>query len=344
MGDTTTAAATTTTATASALAESAPATTDAASTQGSAPTEEASTQAADATAGTAEGTPETQQAPRRMRLRIDGQDEEHDEEEVIKLAQKYRAADRRFDEAHKLREEVRQRESELAQIERRLSADPLIRAYLERGEDGVMEALVQRLEYESLPLEERRRHDEETALRTKAQRYDEIERRQREAAAEREREQKTAAMQRAFEEEARASLAAAGLDPADPETMERWIVTRMVAMRRGEQMTAEQAAQRVAALLGRTRESLIGKLTSLEGDALLRELPEALLTRIRAADAARLTAAQRARNPANGQFVATKPAPQATAKPKRQISTERWLSTMRTQGVDAANRLLEEGE
>lgn len=337
------AAATTST---SAAPESAPQT----SAETSAPSEASTPPEASAAP---EGGAETQEAsaepaappPRKLRLKIDGQDEEHDEEQVIKLAQKGRAADRRFEEAHKLAQKAQQAMDRLAQIERKLTSDPMMRAYLAGDEEAVMQAMIARLEYESLPPEERRRRDEEQALRSKAQRYDEIERQQREAQQRQQREEQIAALTKRHEEEAKASLSRVGLDAADPEVMERWIVTRSSALSRGEQMTADEAAARVAERMGSARKSYFERLATLEGDALLAEVPEAVLTRMRAADAARLTARQLARNPVTGQFQRAKDAPPPPSRTqKRSVSPDKWLRVMRSQGVDAANRLLEGDE
>lgn len=304
---------------------------------------------------------EEERQARKWALKYDGKDHEvTSEEELVKLAQKGLGADRRFEEAATLRKQIEA-------AARRMADDPLEIMTAIHGDEGkaaqiaarrmlahpkgreIIEAmLLEQYQYESLPEAERKRLDEDRALRARAARADELEQRERERA---EAEQRTAAetkrtaeverLQRTFADEARASLTAAGLDPNDPDIAERWIMQRMAAMDQGVELTAEEAAKRVSERVGGSRKGYLESLGKLDGDALLESIPAAVLAKIRAADAARLVGKQRAaaRQTQTGGKPTPKPAPKRV-----EVSSDQWLKAVRTIGVAEANRRLEAGE
>lgn len=313
---------------------------------------------------------------RKWALKYDGKDHEIDsEEELVKLAQKGLGADRRFEEAATTRKQVEaaarkmaddplgvlsalygdegkaaqiaatkmmERPGVRAEVQRLLLEHPEARAELEA-------AMYERLRYEGLPEDERKRIDEDRTLREKAskvERYEAEERKRAEAAERQRREQAHAVeverLQRTYAEEARTSLAAVGLDPNDPDVSERWILQRSAALDQGVELTAAEAAQRVADRIGGSRKGYLESLAKLEGDALLAALPPAVLAKINAANAARVTGAVRAKT-REAQTGAPRKAPPA-AKPKMEVSTDAWLRAMKRLGVDEANRRLAAGE
>lgn len=320
-------------------------------------------------------------AARKWRIKYGDDEREVDEAELLTLAQKAHGADRRFEEAASARKEAQTMKQQIAAAAQRMMDDPAEIMSALAGDEGraaqiaaermvkrpafrdaliaqllddpgardlAEQRMLERLRYERLPEDERRKIDEERALRARAKRADELEAAEAKRAEEarRQRETETARAEeakflRTYQEEARSSLTAAGLDPADPDVLERWAMERSAAIEHGVEMTAEEAARRVAAKLGATRKASVESLAQLEGDALLAALPPAIVAKIRAADAAKIKGGQRAQ----ARAVQTGGAPKPRAStPKREYSSEAYVRAMRVLGVSETKRRMAAGE
>lgn len=225
----------------------------------------------------------------RYAIVVDGVEEQLTLDEIRTLAQKGKAADKRFQEAAQLRRELEERGKQFDTVAKRLDEDALLRAYLDDNQDEFYELLAQRLEYDQLPPEERAKVDERRELERKAKLHDQTqkEREQEQAAAE------VAQYRQRFAAAADQSLAAAGITRDHPEyayAVERWASEVGAQWEAGNTAyTAEEAAQTVAEKIGSVKASAVAELTGLEEDDLLKRLDEAgLMAKIRAADAKRL--------------------------------------------------------
>lgn len=305
---------------------------------------------------------------RKWSLKYDGKDHEiTSEEELIKLAQKGLGSDKRFEEAAASRKETEALKGQIERAARRMAEDPLEVLSAITGDEGraaqiaaqrliahpkgralLEKMLLEQLEYEGLPEADRKRMDEDRSLRERASKADRYEAEERKRAEEEERAKRSAAQQaevaklsQTYADEAKASLAAAGLDPNDPDACERWIMQRMAALEAGVELSAEDAAKRVASVVGGSRKGYLESLAALEGEALLGAIPAGLLAKIQTAAAEKLTGKVRG---------ATRPA-QAGARPKaaapkvrREYTPDAVIKAQRVLGVVETNRRMDAGE
>jgi len=322
-----------------------------------------------AQAGSETAAPAETKAERKWRLKYEGKDHEvSSEEELLTLAQKGLGADRRFEDAAKTRKEAEAERAQIRTAAKRFAEDPIGAFAALQGDEGraaqviaqqairnprvreqIEAVLLEQMRYEGLPEADRQRIDEDRRLRERASvadRYEaEEKRRQEEAARSRsaaEHAAKVETLSRTYADEARASLAAVGLDPNDPDIAERWILQRTSALDQGVELTAAEAAQRVADRVGAGRKGYLESLTKLEGDALLEAIPKTLLAKINAANAARLTGGKRA---AAAQVRAGKaPAPRPAAGPKVEYTADAYARSLRENGYQETIRRIDAGE
>lgn len=244
-----------------------------------------------ATPQPAKGDPSSS-APKKWTLKVDGKDVTVDsEEKLVALAMKGFGSEKRFAEAAKARKEAEERKA-------RLKADPwAILAEEGLDPDALAEArLAERLKKSMLSPEQQRAAE----LEKKLAEYEAKEKAAKE-------EVEKAALTKA-EESAMAELdvtlpkvlAAAGL-PKTPKSIIRIAEKMRDNLAEGLDLSPEQLAAEV-------REEYLAEhvelWSAMEGDALLKHIPEAVLKKIRKADLSRLKAAP---------SVSATPAPKAGA-------------------------------
>lgn len=233
-----------------------------------------------------QGAPTDQQkkeaaAARRLKLKIDGQEEELAEDEVIKLAQMGRAADKRFQEAAKSRKEAEQ-------FLRMLKEDPI--SVLQNPAIGhdfrrlAEEYLKGQYEKEMLSPEQRRIRELEETLKLK----DEKEKQDEEQKRQEQLGKLTEHYKQEFDTKIVEALQTSGL-PRSPKAVNRMIDYMSTAIREGIDVEPKHVVNLV-------RRDFINDITDLfsqmEGDSLLQLLGDGVANKIRKADLARLKAAQ----------------------------------------------------
>lgn len=268
------------------------------------------------------------------RVKVGGEEREYTVAELARLAEKGHGAEQRFREAAEVRKRTESFTQELQAnpvaalaklmkdkskaaktIVAQLMNDPETREILELD-------YLERAKYEGLPAEERRRVDEDRALREKAARADEYERRQNEA----HQQQMTAQYETQFADMFGKALTAAGVGVDDDSI--GWMAfyaERAIASR--EQVTPAQLAERVKAKMG-GRVPDVKAMTAEQIEALLSEEQRAELRkrdveRLKA-KAAPIERTTPARAP-NGQFVAAND----NSEPPRKESTSRFFQRIR---------------
>jgi len=216
-------------------------------------------------------------AARKLKLKIDGQESEYDEADVIALAQQSKAAQKRFNEASKMRKEAEQ----LIQM---LKEDP--RSVLEHESIGLdakkwaEDLLLAELEKAELSPEARRAYEAEEKLKA-------YEKEKEDASKKREHEDGIK-LQARFVQEYEASIQAAleKVDiPKTPQSVARMATLMHSALENGHEIDATQAANLV-------RQEYLGDMLTLlgkaDGETLIKLLGEGVATKIRKTDLARL--------------------------------------------------------
>lgn len=245
--------------------------TSAATSATPAPTAGAPSEASTAAVETASAPVEA--AEPRHKLTIDGEEVELPLSEVLKLAQKGKGAEKRFREAATQRQQVEallqrlpedpvsalvhlmgDKSAAAKSVTKSLLRDPEVRAVFEQ-------ALVEHLEYESLPEDQRRERDRMSDLERKAKRADEYEKAEQERAQREAEERYHAQFAKAFPVE----LQAVGL-PANQRTMARMAMHLERAIETGERgVTLRTMAERVRDEL---HEDVRALATDLDGEPL----------------------------------------------------------------------------
>lgn len=311
-------------------------------------------------------------AQRKWRLKVEGGEHEVSEEELVALGQKGMASEHRFREAaedRKLAAQERQQvRAEASAFLQRLQNDPLGAVAALEGDEGraaqriarsvisnpraravLEDALMDQMRYEGLSPEERAQADRQRSLEARAQQADAYEQRERQrqqqeqqTRAQAERQAAEARFGEQFAVELRESLTAAGLDPTDRDNAERWILERSAAIEHGVEMTAAEAARRVAERQAAHRTRTIAGLEGLEGEALLAALPKGVLAKIRSTDAAHAQSGRVAKSRAAqaGAPARTQPRPvKRTA-----VDPDLMSRAQRVLGFEEANRRFDAGE
>jgi len=216
---------------------------------------------------------------RKMKLKVDGVEQELPEDEVIKLAQMSKAAQKRFNEAAKARKEA-------AQFLDMLKKDP--KAVLEHPDIGVdvkkfaEDYLLKELEKQEMSPEAKRAYEAEQKLA-------QIEKEKEELAQQQE-EQKQLQLQEHYKVEYEQSIKEA-LDttqiPKTAQSVQRMAIYMSAALENGVDLDPKTAAEMV-------RQDYMGDLMTMlgqaDGETLLGFLGEEVATKIRKTDLARLEA------------------------------------------------------
>lgn len=226
------------------------------------------------------------------KLKIGGEEKELPLSEILKLAQKGEGADRKFNEAAAVRKEMERIINALPQdpvgaiaqlmgdkskaaraVLDSMLRDPEVREELEL-------AMVERLKYEGMPEDQRKKVDEERDLRAKAKRLEEIEREQEERQG-RELEQQAHAH---FAQRFSSALGEAKV-PVNEHTMARMAIHAERAIAKRTKTTMAELAQKVRAeLVG----DVGGYLGGLDIEALADFLGEEKLAGLRKRDIEKL--------------------------------------------------------
>lgn len=248
----------------------------------------------------------------RFTIKVDGEEKAVTLDELRTMAQKGAGAERKFEEAAKLR---KQYEAEVAQLRKELGGDPLIRAYLTGGREAVLAALVEDLEFESLPEEEREKRTKQRELEEKARRAEEYEKRERERLEAQQAEQ----MQGQIVQQMTSALEAVGVG-AKPAAIRRMAILAEAAVEERANVTMEQLAEQV-------RDEMRGDLGSWlpeDPDALVELLGDERMKLLREREAARLKSR-------TADISRTKPKPNGERKPRpkrgvRTVGSDFWRS------------------
>jgi len=210
-----------------------------------------------------------EKAARKLKIKVDGVEEELLEEEVVKLAQLSKASQKRFNEAAKVKKEA----SELIAL---LKKDP--RAVLEHPDIGIdsiawaEDILLKEMEKAKMSPEAKRAYDAEQKLK-------QLEK-EKEEAAEQEKHRESLKLQakhtKLYEEEIQKALEKSGI-PKTTESVARMARYMEIALENEVELGAEQAATLV-------RQDYVGDivlmLNQLDGESLLGLLGEDVATKI----------------------------------------------------------------
>lgn len=226
-------------------------------------------------------TPEAEATPDKHTIKVDGEEIEVTTEELIRRAQKTSAADRYLEQAKAQMKEVEQFAADV----RKASQDPLIRAYMEKGRDGLYDVVAEMLEYEQLPAEERQKRDRQRELEAKAKKADEMEAKQRE-------EQETQLSQQyaqRIEAEVDAMIEAAGFQKSEHAVRRAAGLLEAAFMQKDNTVTREKLAK---VLREELQADMRGNLGTIEPEQLAELLGDEGVKKWRQWDASRLKAAQ----------------------------------------------------
>lgn len=185
--------------------------------------------------------------PERYTIKVNGEEREVSLDDLRTMAQKGAGAERKFEEAAKLRKEL---EGEIAAIRQKLHGDPVLRAYLSGGREALYQAMLEDLEYDALPEEERAERDRRRELEEKAKRADEYETRERE----RQEAEAAAQLQGRILDQMGAALEQVGIGKK-PAAIRRLSYLAEAAIEEGAQVTMQQLAEQV-------RDEMNGDLTA----------------------------------------------------------------------------------
>lgn len=242
---------------------------------------------------------------KKYKVKVDGQEIEIDEGELLKGYQKAKSANKRFEEAAKLKKQS-------DQILEALKTSPAqVLEHLGLNFREVAEKyLIEKLEEESLPPEQKE-------LRDAKKKLEEYEAREKEIQKQREQEE-YAKMKSSYETEIETqiidSLNQSGL-PKTPYTVKRMAQYLARALDRGVDIRPKDVVELVRKDY---YEDLTSYLGGHDGENLLKTLPKEVIDKIRKADLARVKA-KSAPSPAKVDEVA-KPQESKESKPKKKMT------------------------
>ncbi len=227
-----------------------------------------------------ESAPEERAEPEKTTIKVNGETLELTHDELVKLAQKGSAADRKFRAAAEQRKKVE------AAVQK-LQGDPLLAAYLSGGKDAMLDALEKQLEYDQLSPEDRAKADEDRSLREKAKKAEEYEREQ----SERELEALTVSYQEQWTDIMNQALSSVGLGQ-DPRAYRELAGALETAIASGQPFELATLAREVAQDLNEGASTFAkSKLAGLKGEELVTFLGPEVMREVRAYEAARLKGA-----------------------------------------------------
>jgi hypothetical protein len=271
--------------------------------------------------------PKKEEAPpkqeaRKYKIKVDGTEEELDEETTLKLAQLGRAANKRFQEAAALRKQSEDFINLLKTDPRKVLSNPAIGVDLKKFAEDY---LIEQIEQEKLTPEQIKIKELESF---KAQ----VEEEKHQAELKRQDEQKRQLEEhyaRDYEEKFQAALGSSGL-PRTPYTVKRMAEYMSMAIKNGigdiepknvVELVRQDYMKDVAALLGQS-----------DGDALLQILGDQIANKIRKTDLARLKAG----NPQKQTATPATPNQQKNEQPRnpvnnRYMTTHEWREWQKSQ-------------
>lgn len=215
--------------------------------------------------------------PRKLKLKIDGRDEELAESEVINWAQRGRSADKRFQEAAAQRKQAEDFLSLLKTDPEKVLSNPAVGVDLRKFAEDY---LAKQLKKQQLTPEQQKIQELQDQLRSKDEEK-QTEQRQRE---QQEFQAMTTHYQQEFDRSIPEAISNAGL-PKTPFTVERMTRYMINAIQNGIDIAPSNVVEMV-------RQDYISDLTSIttsmDGDTLLKLFGEQIANKIRKADLARL--------------------------------------------------------
>lgn len=221
------------------------------------------------------------EAPKKYKIKVDGAEEELDEETLLKLAQMGRASNKRFQDAAQLRREAEELIALIKQDPRKVLQHPSI------GLDPYKVAedwLIEKLEQEKLSPEQQKIQEYEQKLKA----YEEEKKAAAEAKDQENKQKLIAHYSQEYEREVQEALASSGL-PRTAKTVRRMAEYMKAALDNGIELPAANVAKLV-------RQDYIRDISELfnqtDGDTLIQILGDEMANKIRKSDLQRLRAGQ----------------------------------------------------
>ena len=250
------------------------------------------------------------QPPKKFKIKVDGSEEELDEDTIVKLAQLGRASNKRFQEAAQVRKQAEEFINLLKQDPRKVLTNPAI------GVDPYKLAedwLIEKLEQEKLSPEQQKIREYEQKLRS----YEEEKRQQEEQRKAQEQEKLLAHYSQEYEKNIQDALASSGL-PRTAKTVSRMAEYMSLALKNGIDLEPKNVVELVRQDYMKEIADLIGQT---DGDALLQILGDNVANKIRKTDLARLKSPQQQPKPQPKMDGQEQPRDPQT---KRFMSTHEW--------------------
>lgn len=255
--------------------------------------------------------------PRRYKIKVDGSEEELDEDTIVKLAQLGRASNKRFQEAATIRKQAEEFINLLKQDPRRVLSNPAIGADpYKLAEDW----LIERMEMEKLTPEQQQLRAYEQQIKA----YEEEKRAESERKAHDEQQKLIQHHTQMYEQQVTEALASSGL-PKTTKTVKRMAEYMYKALENGIDLKPSDVVTLV-------KQDYIKEITDLfsqtDGDSLLQILANTGIdNKIRKADLARLKApAPQKQQPTTSSQQMEQPRDPQT---KRFLSTHEWREMMK---------------
>ena len=218
---------------------------------------------------------------RKLKLKIDGKEEELPEEDVIRLAQLGKGAGKRFEEAAQIKKQAEQFINQLKSDPRSVLCNPALGIDAKKLAE---EIVWERIQEESLTPEQR----QAKALQRELEEY---KKREKDAEAQRAQERQQALHEKYasdYDRRITAALQTANL-PRTPSTVKRMAEYMFAGLQQGHEVSAEDVVPLVRKDYQEDLQALFG---NTDEDTLLQIMGESIAKKIRTADLKRLKSTQ----------------------------------------------------
>ena len=234
------------------------------------------------TTGTpAEKVAEVKEAIRKMKIKVDGKEEELDESEIIKLAQLGRGSNKRFEEAKQMRQQAEQFIAMLKKDPKAVLSNPALGVDLRKFAEQIV---WEHIQDESLSPEQKRARDIEKEL----QKYKEQEELTKKEQAEQQMQALHQRYAQDYDRKITSALQNSGL-PKTPSTVKRMAEYMFTAVQNGYDLEPSDLVHQVRKDYEQDIREMFGQV---DGDTLLSLLGEDTAKKIRNTDLKRLKSTQ----------------------------------------------------
>jgi hypothetical protein len=229
-------------------------------------------------------TPAQQEARRKYRLKVEGQEIEVDEDELKKGYSHSRAASMRMQEATELKKQAAAERQQYNELLTQFEQDPwkLFELLKKDPDTAAEERLLRKLEYESMTPQQRALYEKERSLTAKERdlkEFEELKRKHEEALAEQEQEALTYKAVQQIDNEIGAAFDATGTKPT-PRTVAR-VAEIMLAHLDSEDGERLDAGKALGIFQNEMKGEIGTYLSSLNAEQLIQALPKESLDAIR---------------------------------------------------------------